>query len=61
MQTLEQIAYDAGRRALTDQETFVSGIPQRAGTSDPSRSAGTGGRAGFDASRLRKGGVTLRV
>jgi hypothetical protein len=32
MQTLERIAYDGGRRALTDQETFVAGIQQRTGT-----------------------------
>jgi hypothetical protein len=32
MQTLEQIAYDAGRRALADQESFVAGIRQRTGT-----------------------------
>ena len=32
MQTLEQIAYDAGLRALADQESLVSGIRQRTGT-----------------------------
>jgi hypothetical protein len=32
MNTLEQITYDAGRHALADQEMFVTGIRQRAGT-----------------------------
>jgi len=32
MQTLEQIAYDAGRGALADQESLVAGIRQRTGT-----------------------------
>jgi hypothetical protein len=32
MQTLEQIAYDAGRSALADQESLVAGIRQRTGT-----------------------------
>jgi hypothetical protein len=35
MQTLEQIAYDAGLRALADQESLVSGIRQRTGTIPP--------------------------
>jgi hypothetical protein len=30
--TLEEITYDAGRHALADQESLVSGIRQRAGT-----------------------------
>lgn len=32
MPRLEEIAYDAGRHALADQEAFVAGIRQRAGT-----------------------------
>ncbi len=32
MPRLEEITYDAGRRALADQETLVSGIRQRTGT-----------------------------
>jgi hypothetical protein len=32
MSTLEQLTYDAGRHALADQETFVAGVRQRAGT-----------------------------
>lgn len=32
MQTLEQIAYNAGRSALADQESLVAGIQQRTGT-----------------------------
>lgn len=32
MKTLEEIAYDAGRHALADQENFVNGIRQRTGT-----------------------------
>lgn len=32
MQTLEQIAYETGRGALADQESFVGGIRQRTGT-----------------------------
>jgi uncharacterized membrane protein len=32
MQTLEQIAYDAGRTALADQQTLVAAIQQRTGT-----------------------------
>lgn len=32
MSTLEQITYDAGRHALADQEGFVAGLRQRAGT-----------------------------
>lgn len=32
MQTFEQIAYDAGRSALADQESLVAGIRQRTGT-----------------------------
>jgi hypothetical protein len=32
MKTLEEIAYDAGRHALADQELLVSGIRQRTGT-----------------------------
>ncbi|HKG04255.1 MAG TPA: hypothetical protein VKB03_13835 [Conexibacter sp.] len=32
MTTLEEIAYDAGRHALADQELFVSGVRQRTGT-----------------------------
>jgi len=32
MPTLEQIAYDAGGRALADQESLVGGIRQRTGT-----------------------------
>jgi hypothetical protein len=32
MPRLEDIAYDAGRHALADQETLVSGIRQRTGT-----------------------------
>lgn len=31
-ETIEQIAYDAGRRALADQEALVAGIQQRTGT-----------------------------
>lgn len=31
-QSIEQIAYDAGRRALADQEALVAGIRQRTGT-----------------------------
>jgi hypothetical protein len=30
--TIEEIAYDAGRHALADQDSLVSGIRQRAGT-----------------------------
>lgn len=32
MKTLEEIAYDAGRHALADQEAVVAGIRQRTGT-----------------------------
>lgn len=32
MKTLEEIAYDAGRHALADQESLVNGIRQRTGT-----------------------------
>lgn len=32
MQMLEQVAYDAGRSALADQESLVAGIRQRTGT-----------------------------
>jgi hypothetical protein len=32
MQTLEQIAYEAGRSALADQESFVAGVQLRTGT-----------------------------
>ena len=32
MKTLEEITYDAGRAALADQESIVSGIRQRTGT-----------------------------
>jgi hypothetical protein len=32
MRTLEDITYDAGRQALTDQESLVAGIRQRTGT-----------------------------
>jgi hypothetical protein len=32
MSTLDQITYDAGRHALADQEAFVAGVRQRAGT-----------------------------
>lgn len=32
MKTLEEIAYDAGRHALADQEALVAGIRQRTGT-----------------------------
>lgn len=32
MRTLEEITYDAGRQALTDQESLVAGIQQRTGT-----------------------------
>jgi hypothetical protein len=32
MQTLEQVAYEAGGRALADQESLVAGIRQRTGT-----------------------------
>jgi hypothetical protein len=32
MPTLEEITYDAGRAALADQESLVSGLRQRTGT-----------------------------
>jgi hypothetical protein len=32
VKTLEEIAYEAGRAALADQETLVSGVRQRTGT-----------------------------
>jgi uncharacterized protein YbjT (DUF2867 family) len=32
MKTLEEVVYDAGRDALADQETLVTGIRQRTGT-----------------------------
>lgn len=32
MKTLEEITYEAGRHALTDQESLVAGIRQRTGT-----------------------------
>lgn len=32
MKTLEEVIYDAGRHALAEQESYVSGIRQRTGT-----------------------------
>ena len=32
MKTLEEIAYEAGRAALSDQEALVAGVRQRTGT-----------------------------
>ena len=32
MQTLEQIAYEAGRSALAEQESLVAALQQRTGT-----------------------------
>ena len=32
VKTLEEITYEAGRAALADQETLVSGVRQRTGT-----------------------------
>lgn len=32
MPTLEEITYEAGRHALSDQDALVSGIRQRTGT-----------------------------
>ncbi len=32
MKTLEEVAYEAGRDALADQEGFVAGVQQRTGT-----------------------------